>query len=48
MANNENMRKVTCEFPPHAEHNGKDNWEAVKTAWDALKNKTCAGAEMTD
>lgn len=50
MANNEIMRKgiVTCEFPPHAEHNGKDNWEAVKTAWEALKNKTCAGAEMTD
>lgn len=50
MANNENMRKanVTCEFPPHAEHNGKDNWEAVNTAWEALKNKTCAGAEMTD
>lgn len=50
MANNEIMRKgiVTCEFPPHAEHNGKDNWEAVKTAWESLKNKTCAGAEMTD
>lgn len=48
MANNENMRKVTCEFPPHAEHNGKDNWEAVNTAWEALKNKTCASAEMTD
>ncbi len=48
MANNENMRKVTCEFPPHAEHNGNDNWEAVNTAWKALKGKSCAGAEMTD
>ncbi len=48
MANNENMRKVTCEFPPHAEHNGNDNWEAVNAAWEALKNKACAGAEMTD
>lgn len=48
MANNENMRKVTCEFPPHAEHNGKDNWEAVYAAWESLKGKNCAAAKMTD
>lgn len=48
MANNENMRKVTCEFPPHAEHNGKNSWAAVYAAWKALMNKTFAGAEMTD
>ncbi len=50
MANNGKLRKanVTCEFPPHAEHNGKDNWKLVKTAWEALKNKACMGAEMTD
>lgn len=50
MANNENTRNanVTCEFPPHAEHNGTDKWEAVKTAWESLKNGSCAGAEMTE
>ena len=51
MANNEEMRNgiVTCEFPPHdTEQHCTNKWEAVNTAWESLKNRTCLGAEMTE
>lgn len=50
MITNNATRKanVTCEFPAHQKHMVKNNSKAIQEAWEALKNRRCLGAEMTD